>query len=259
MKPAGFVRRLAIVLVCVLGPSAAIGQEVAARGSGPQGDEPKALAGAAYGVSTTDTLTINAAEFRPLVPSQEYQISFDLNLTAISGFTFYMAPVRLPSGALITNLELTGCDDDNLENHQLVVVLARVLDPNGVQETMATVASGPGCSSWSETSIANPAVDNPKYSYYVMVVFTSGIGPMYGPDLRFRAVRLYWNRQVTPLDGAADFSDVPLGNTYRQYVEAATASGILNECAVGRFCPDNPVTRAQLALALAKALGLKYP
>jgi hypothetical protein len=73
-----------------------------------------------------------------------------------------------------------------------------------------------------------------------------------------RGVRVYWKRQVTPLDGTANFVDVPLGNPYRQFVEAAAASGIMSPCVTGQFCPDNPVTRAQLALALAKALGLRW-
>jgi hypothetical protein len=259
MKSAGFVRRLATVLVCVLGPSAAIGQNVTARGLGSQTEAPKSLAGEAYGVTTTDHLTINATAFRPMSPSQDYQFDLDGTMMAMSGGWYYMAPVLLPSGALITNFEVAGCDFDTDPDQQLAVFLTRALDPSGSGETMATVSSGPGCDFWSESSIVSPAVDNFKYSYFVVLRLGGEFSGAYGASLKLRAVRLYWTRQVTPLDGVAEFSDVPLDNTYRQYVEAATASGILTECAAGRFCPENPVTRAQLALALAKALGLKYP
>jgi hypothetical protein len=36
------------------------------------------------------------------------------------------------------------------------------------------------------------------------------------------------------------------------------ASGITGGCGGGNFCPDNPVTRRQMAIFLSKALGLGY-
>ncbi len=44
-----------------------------------------------------------------------------------------------------------------------------------------------------------------------------------------------------------------------QYVEALVASGITGGCGSGSYCPDNPVTRRQMAIFLAKALGLHWP
>jgi hypothetical protein len=41
-------------------------------------------------------------------------------------------------------------------------------------------------------------------------------------------------------------------------VEALYASNITTGCAAGTFCPDNNVTRAEMATFLARALGLHW-
>jgi len=37
------------------------------------------------------------------------------------------------------------------------------------------------------------------------------------------------------------------------------ASGVTAGCGGGNFCPDAPVTRAQMATFLSRALGLYWP
>jgi hypothetical protein len=44
------------------------------------------------------------------------------------------------------------------------------------------------------------------------------------------------------------FSDVTLAHPLCAWIEKTAADKIVGECAVGRYCPDNPVTRSQLAL-----------
>ena len=53
---------------------------------------------------------------------------------------------------------------------------------------------------------------------------------------------------------------MPTSNPFFQYIEALKASGITGGCGDGsNFCPDQPVLRKQMAVFLAKALGLAYP
>ena len=42
-------------------------------------------------------------------------------------------------------------------------------------------------------------------------------------------------------------------------IEALAASGITSGCTATTFCPGNPVTRGQMAVFLASALGLHWP
>jgi S-layer family protein len=78
-------------------------------------------------------------------------------------------------------------------------------------------------------------------------------------DTSVRAARLRWQRQVSPAPQAASFNDVPTGDSAFQFIEALVASGITVGCGGGNYCPDAPLTRRQMAVFLAKALGLHWP
>jgi hypothetical protein len=213
----------------------------------------------AFGTADNSVLMLNAPDFVPLGTPVGYYFNTDGALVNTSDFYQFVAAIHLPTGALITNVELAGCDSFVADDLSVVVLRRSDVDPANVSsDTMATVYSSGsgGCSFWEDNTVSFSTVNNDVYRYIVAVTFGNSFH--YTTDLTLRAVRIYWKRQVTPLDGVANFTDVPLGNPYRQFVEAATASGIMNACTTGLFCPDNPVTRAQLALALAKALGLRW-
>ena len=64
--------------------------------------------------------------------------------------------------------------------------------------------------------------------------------------------------KVSPAPAVATFLDVPTNHPFFQFVEALAASGITGGCGGGNYCPNNPVTRGQMAVFLAKALGLQF-
>jgi hypothetical protein len=51
---------------------------------------------------------------------------------------------------------------------------------------------------------------------------------------------------------------VPTGHWAFRFIEALADSGITAGCGGGSFCPDNTLTRAEMAVFLSKALGLHY-
>jgi hypothetical protein len=71
-------------------------------------------------------------------------------------------------------------------------------------------------------------------------------------------IRILWRRTVSPAPQAATFDDVPANHAQFQYIEALAAAGISVGCGNGNYCPDNPLTRGQMAVFLAKALGLHW-
>ena len=75
----------------------------------------------------------------------------------------------------------------------------------------------------------------------------------------FGAVRIYYQLQVSPAPVIATFNDVPTSDPAFRFIEALVASGITAGCGGGNYCPDAPVTRRQVAVFLAKALGLHWP
>ena len=72
-------------------------------------------------------------------------------------------------------------------------------------------------------------------------------------------VEVWWKRSVGPAPEVATFNDVPTSHAFFQFVEALAAFGITGGCGGGNYCPDTPVTRGQMAVFLAKALGLHVP
>ena len=74
----------------------------------------------------------------------------------------------------------------------------------------------------------------------------------------FARVEVWWRRRVSH-SLAVTFNDVPFIHPFHQYVEALAASGITAGCGNGNYCPGDPVTRGQIAVFLAKALGLHWP
>jgi hypothetical protein len=96
-------------------------------------------------------------------------------------------------------------------------------------------------------------------SYVIAVRFGTNGVPAYSSDLRFRGARILYRRQVSPAPLEATFGDVPLDHPFFQFIEALAASGITAGCGTGIYCPDSPLTRGQMAVFLAKALGLHWP
>jgi hypothetical protein len=80
-------------------------------------------------------------------------------------------------------------------------------------------------------------------------------------DTRIAGCWAFWTRQVAPAPATATFNDVPTSHIFFQFIEALAASGITGGCQASPplYCPDNPVTRGQMATFLAKALGLGFP
>ena len=57
----------------------------------------------------------------------------------------------------------------------------------------------------------------------------------------------------TPTGCAGIFGDVPCTSPFASWIEQLAAQGITGGCGGGNYCPDNPVTREQMAVFLLKA------
>jgi S-layer homology domain len=75
----------------------------------------------------------------------------------------------------------------------------------------------------------------------------------------FGYVEIWWRRAVSDPPATPTFGDVPGSHPFYQFIEALASSGITGGCGGGNFCPDNPLTRGQMAVFLSKALGLHWP
>jgi hypothetical protein len=78
-------------------------------------------------------------------------------------------------------------------------------------------------------------------------------------DTYLQQCRVTWHRSISQAPFVATFGDVPTSHTYFRAIEALSDSGITSGCGGGNFCPNQSVTRGEMAAFLARALGLHFP
>ena len=166
----------------------------------------------------------------------------------------WLVGIKLTSGASMLSVELDACDTDAAQ--EVTVGVFRSTKGGGTVTALSPVGgtgATPGCSTFVRTLTAPETINNLTNNYLIDVLSGSA------NTTRFRAVRVNYKLQVSPAPGVATFSDVPTTHFAFRFVEAMAASGITGGCGTGTYCPDAPLTRAQMAIFLATALGLHFP
>ena len=59
-----------------------------------------------------------------------------------------------------------------------------------------------------------------------------------------------------PPPASGVFGDVPANDQFARWIEQLAAESITGGCGNGNYCPNNPVTRAQMAIFLVRTFGL---
>ena len=217
-------------------------------------------------------LTIGAAAFRGVQGASRIigDDGYFSNPTA-GAFSYYDAPLPLPEGALVKQIceFVNDSDTFNFEYVETYIVGVKLVPGGGAPSKVIV----PGTSIISTSDIG--------YGYYCTDPFTWTLKSNVDIDgddvpddvvyyletyvpyanqnfLGFGGARITWDRQVSPPPASPTFGDVPSTDPAWQYVEALVASGITAGCGNGNYCPDAPLTRRQMAVFLAKALGLHW-
>ncbi len=219
--------------------------------------------GPAWGTANLSKLTLSPWEFVPADSGVTYVFSVAsptrLIRTNASGSVWMEAPFHLPTGALITQVEVQFCDSSATSG--LWAYLFRGEIPTGINyETLlvsTSVAETPGCPIQTATLAEPMTVDNNANFYQIDVALGSGTPGDAG--IGIGTVRIAYMLQISPAPASATFGDVPTGYWAFRHIEALAASGITVGCGGGNFCPENYVKRSEMAVYLAKALGLHWP
>jgi S-layer family protein len=184
-------------------------------------------------------------------------ISNGFGARACSSNCDFIAPVMLPAGAVILAFEYDACDTDPAGQTTMNLVRQPSLEgPFTVLESVGTgVPSTPGCAFFTATLATPHTVNNNNNTYQLK-------GFIVGSSLatRFQAVRIVYRLRVSNAPATATFpNDVPTSHPFFQFVEDLAAAGITGGCSAGSYCPNSPITRGEMAVFLASALGLHFP
>ena len=211
---------------------------------------------ATWGLSSDVVYPLAAPDFVSLQgPTGGITVSTH-GLTCVMGECDWLATLRLPAGASIRGFELSACDGDLNAEAGLTLYGGPKTPANAVQLTPffgTGVPATPGCSSFLFPLAMPITVNNNDNAYVLLIRMQDGV------NMEWTQVRVRYRLQVSPAPGTATFADVPVGHPQRQFIEALVAAGITGGCGGGNYCPDTPVTRGQMAVFLAAALGLHWP
>jgi hypothetical protein len=216
-----------------------------------------------FGTSDTNYHYISAEEFQPSGANRYIRTQSGFWRSDSPGGTEILAPLRLPSGALVDGFVVIYDDSELFGNIELALYRYWVgafgaTGGSNIAYLSFSESWAPGVrSTWVEL---DPDL---TIRYYMAVALTTqsyvfSIDLPDSPDVRFRGVIIHWKRQISPAPAVQTFPDVAPGFWAFQEIEALAASEITTGFPDGTFRPTAPITRAQMATFLARALGLHW-
>jgi hypothetical protein len=223
--------------------------------SGPQ--SPPSARPESFGTDCCDVLQIPAAAFVPRASNIDWDYEgfgyIAVTLNPNSDKDVFWAPVQLPTGARVRLLELFYYDGDATNDISATLRGYTGAITPGLT-TIATVSSSgaPGYTN-AFSSFVDYTVPNGSTQHAVVINIPSATS-----NLRFKGASVSWQRQISPAPANPTFGDVPTDYPYFRGIEALARSGITGGCGSGNFCPQQFVTRGEMATFLARALGLHF-
>lgn len=213
-----------------------------------------------YGTTQSSFYRMGASEFSPL--DAERDIYSDLGdgnaLEAFGrygtvGASIFVGIPHLPSGARVLGVYVTGCAG---EVGGLFGFVKSCTYFGTACQNLTLYNGTEGCGNdFLDLASSNYVVDNGPTGGRLLVVLANLHGD--GSDT-IAGATIEYVLQVSPAPATATFNDVPPADTGFQYIEALVASGITGGTGGGNYSPDAFVTRRQMAIFIAKALGLHW-
>jgi hypothetical protein len=252
-------------------PHAQVGSPPATAQAAPEKSRPTT-----YGTSQVSYIEVPAAEFLPGNSSLTYASDMSgmgqrwgtNNGSLGVGF---VAGIHLPAGAQPVYLEL-----DFLDTNATQTVYGSFVECSYLSTSCSphpAAGGGPGdcivggyiCSgsafnggTGAQAADLTPdgiTVDNFTKSYRLYAATFAD-----DATLKIGGMIVGYVLQVSPAPVIATFDDVPTSDFAFQFIEAFNAAGITVGCNTSppQFCPDRNVTRREMAVFFAKALGLQF-
>ncbi len=216
--------------------------------------------GTATGFTTVSPSSLRSEHGSGLLPEPE-RAYCELGAGGQGAAQEALAQLELPEGAGLDYLQVWGYDDE--PTYGLTAVLYEFCQAVGFNPPTTTLIGSLGTIgangyTYDATPLNGYRVNNGQCGYSVRVIFIPGDATCRSDQIQFRKATVLWHRDVSPAPATATFGDVPPGHPFFQFIEALAKSGITGGCGGGNFCPDSPLTRGQMAVFLAKGLGMGW-
>lgn len=195
------------------------------------------------------TITIHLKEIESITPSVS---SFD----DVSTDYFAWAAIEQLYAAEVTGgcstSPLLYCPEQTVTRGQMAIFLERSMRGAKFVPPQNTISFNDTANHWARAWIEVLAADG----------ITSGCGNgNYCPDQPVTRGQMaifllrakYGRNYAPPAPAGTRFQDVPQDHWAAAWIEQFSAEGITSGCGNGNYCPDQPVTRAQMAVFLAKS------
>ena len=232
-----------------------------------------AASGAVPAAAQSGNIThwVSAAEFRPR--SSNTTIEYDAGDRGYvhaggSGDNTLWAPLDIPDGAKLTEMRVFFWDSHAAKNIEVKVTYYQDDDVPTTTDLYTVTSSGSSSAYRSQALTLSHTVDNyptgvaPDQERLYVINVDMGIN---NNNIRLKGVRFWWQRQVSPAPANASFCDVPTNHTFFKEIEALYDAGVTSGCSdpcgvppFRNFCPNDNLSRGQMAAFLSRALGLHW-
>jgi hypothetical protein len=218
----------------------------------------KAVESPEFGTDSMTAIEVQAYAFQPGTSTDEVVDDGNGYRYFSASVNPYMAAaVQVPTGVVIDFLKFSAC---HVNGGDFVLGLYDNGNAGVPNVPIATLTPGHfdgPCFNASFGPINYTYSQSAHHPLYFVLYWANNPGD---GTVKFNNAQIYYHRIVSPAPAAASFTDVPTGHPFFQFIEALKASGITGGCGNGTaYCPDSPLTRGQMAVFLAKSLGLHWP
>jgi S-layer homology domain len=215
----------------------------------------------AFGTQDYTVTMISATSFVPADSSQGSHTSGSLGRFGDTNVDeHFYATLDIPAGVVIDYIGLNNLNDGT--PGAIGVQIWSRADSGGAPFSTASLSSSPHTNWQTDKNSAPLGVLNAGHyvngNWWALIV---DVEIPSSPNLQFFGwVEVWWKRIVSYPPSVASFNDVPTSHPFFQFIEALKASGITGGCQASPplYCPDATLTRGQMAVFLAKALGLHW-
>jgi len=212
-----------------------------------------------YGTGSPVQVSNSGVDFRGRQSTYAYNTGGGVgDVVYQAGDTFADGKITMPSGALWEGTRYWVLDGNAAADIGMFLFQAcqPVAGPGAPVFTILGTGVSTGAAGNQSIAVGTAAgttIDNNGCIYWARVRFDAvGLG--------LQKARSQYHLQVSPAPASATFpNDVPSTSGFFRFVEALAAAGITGGCGPGSFCPNDPVTRGQMAVFLSTALGLHFP